>query len=217
METSGLKQKSYHKQALESSVLLGGYPCILRIRFDLGFPREDRKYFNKETPILTQGNEVGDFSHLSKTGESQMVDITEKSTSHRRALVTGQVDISQECANKLTSDAIREIISTAKIAGIGAMKQTSQLIPLCHHIPITGINISISFQKEQSAFTIDVDASTNSATGIEMECMTGATIIAVTIYDMIKAINPEASLGPFRLFSKEGGGSGSWKNANLTS
>lgn len=148
---------------------------------------------------------LGDFSHLSSNGEANMVDISSKRATARLAVVSGRVAVSAICLEKLSENAMLEITRTARIAGINAAKQTHLLLPLCHQIMLNHIKIDINLDRKQLHFNIEVTSQACATTGVEMEGMTAATIAGVTIYDMIKAINPEAQVGPFLLVYKEGG------------
>jgi cyclic pyranopterin phosphate synthase len=158
---------------------------------------------------------MGDFSHLSATGEAAMVNIAGKATSARAALVAGRVQVSAACAAQLSDDALIEISRTARIAGIQAAKQTALLIPLCHQIPLSRVDILISFDPAAAAFTLSVTTATEAATGVEMEAMCAAAVAGTTIYDMIKAVDPAAVVGPFRLVEKRGGKHGLWRASPL--
>lgn len=153
---------------------------------------------------------MGDFSHLSARGEAAMVDTTAKTATVRRARVEGEVQVNSACMERLTEGALLEITRTARIAGIQAAKQTWALVPLCHQIPLNGVDLAIELDRAGRRFTISSTVRTTSGTGVEMEAMCAASLAAVTIYDMIKAIDPGAHLGPFRLMEKEGGKSGRW-------
>lgn len=154
---------------------------------------------------------MGDFSHLSETGEAAMVDVSGKAATARVAVVTGAVKVSALCAEKLTPDSIREICSTARIAGVSAAKETARLIPMCHPIPLTKVEVGISYNR--SVFELAVTTKTNANTGVEMEALCAATIAGATIYDMIKAVDPAAVVGPFVLKEKHGGKNGLWTRA----
>ena len=146
---------------------------------------------------------MADFSHLNEAGEAAMVDVSGKAASVRTAVVAGTVKISDLCSSKLNADALREICSTARIAGVTAAKQTSILIPMCHQIPLSQASIEIVFQK--GVFDIIVTTKTESNTGVEMEAICAASIAGATIYDMVKAVDPAAVIGPFMLIEKHGG------------
>lgn len=152
---------------------------------------------------------MADFSHLSAQGYGQMVDITGKEPTFREAMCSGEVTVSAACHESLSESAIREIITTARLAGIGAAKQTSTLIPYCHQIPLAKVAIEVTYQK--GCFLMTCTTKTKSETGVEMEGMTALGIAGATIYDMVKAVDPRAVVGPFRLDKKRGGKLGDWK------
>lgn len=146
---------------------------------------------------------MSDFSHLNKKHEAIMVDISQKNESSRMAAVQGTVQIDIKHKKQFTNTIIKEIINTAKIAGIIASKYSSILIPHCHQISLTHIDIDISFKKDR--FIINSKTKAYAKTGVEMEAFLGCQITALTIYDMIKAIVPNAIIGPFKLINKTGG------------
>ncbi len=154
---------------------------------------------------------MGDFSHLSATGEAAMVDVSGKGASLRTALVRGLVTVSADCARKLTADSIQEISRVARIAGIQAAKQTHLLVPLCHQIALAGVDVVVHFDASEGTFSIAARAKTNAQTGVEMEALCATQIAATVIYDMIKAVDPGATLGPFQLHEKDGGKAGAWR------
>ncbi len=153
---------------------------------------------------------MGDFSHLNKTGESAMVDVSGKVPTKRSATVRGLVRVSPECAAKLTSQTTLEIARSARIAGIMAAKKTADLIPLCHQVALSGVDLTIEFSAGERVFAIEAMAKTESVTGVEMEAFCAASVAGVTVYDMIKAVDPSAVVGPFSLTEKLGGKNGRW-------
>lgn len=154
---------------------------------------------------------MADFSHLNEHSEGQMVDISGKAVSHREALVSGEVQSSQTVHDKLKPEALEEIIRTAKIASVMATKKTADLVPYCHQVPISKVETEISYQPDGYKFHILVKSITDSQTGVEMEAFVGANMAAITIYDMLKAVDPGVTLGPFKLQQKSGGKLGQWK------
>ncbi len=154
---------------------------------------------------------MADFSHLSEKNQAQMVDISAKQETQRVATVRNEVTVSKECSGKLSADMIREIASTARIAGVFAAKKTSETIPMCHPIAITGCDIDITFEQSKGKFLINVSAKTTSNTGVEMEAFCASSGAALTIYDMIKAVDPSAVIGPMILIKKTGGKTGVWE------
>jgi cyclic pyranopterin phosphate synthase len=132
-----------------------------------------------------------------------MVDVSAKAITKRQATVTSAVHVSKVCADQLTAAVAREICTTARIAGINAAKKTWELIPLCHQINLTKVDVDIVLADR--IFVINAVSVALGVTGVEMEAMTAAQVAALTIYDMIKASDPMATLGPTLLLEKTGG------------
>ena len=151
-----------------------------------------------------------DLTHLRDDGSAQMVDVSEKEPSARRAVaqavLTTRTDV---VAAVLVGDLPKgEAIGTARIAGIMAAKQTSSLIPLCHPLPLTSITVDITGAGD--ALTVVATVATTAQTGVEMEALTAASVAALTLYDMIKAVDKLAVIGDIKVLSKSGGKSGDW-------
>ena len=151
-----------------------------------------------------------DLTHLRDDGSAQMVDVSEKEPSARRAVaqavLTTRTDV---VAAVLVGDLPKgEAIGTARIAGIMAAKQTSSLIPLCHPLPLTSITVDITGAGD--ALTVVAAVATTAQTGVEMEALTAASVAALTLYDMIKAVDKLAVIGDIKVLSKSGGKSGDW-------
>jgi len=153
------------------------------------------------------------FSHLDEKGRAQMVDITQKKSTSRVARAYGRIKVSQE-----TYNAIREgygpkgdIFSVAKIAGIMATKKTHELIPLCHPLSISHIDVDFRFNDNEHFIEIISTVKTTGQTGVEMEALVCVTHVSLTVYDMCKAIDKGIELGPFYLLEKEGGKSGRYE------
>lgn len=154
---------------------------------------------------------MADFSHLTSSGNSKMVDVSPKGQSQRLATASGQVHVSEVCRDQLDLTSVEEISRCARIAGIMATKKTSDLIPMCHPIAVDKVDLSINFSEETCIFSISVTTGAHGKTGVEMESLCAAQIAAATIYDMIKAVDPAARLGPFQVEKKSGGKAGAWK------
>lgn len=157
---------------------------------------------------------MGDFSHLTNHGQARLVDVSNKQLSQRIARVEGWVRVSQSCTSKLHQHVVAEITRTARIAGILAAKQTHLLVPLCHQVQLTHIECEISFAESNQSFHIQVKSQAEDVTGVEMEAICAASIAGATIYDMIKAVDPAAEIGPFRLIEKHGGKQGTWSTSS---
>src|SRR5207248_11262071 len=150
-------------------------------------------------------------THVDKEGRARMVDVTEKSETVRVARAEAFVEMSAETVKLLLDQAMPkgDPLEVAGIAGIQAGKKTSELIPLCHPLPLTHLDISI--QVIDSGARIETTARTKAETGVEMEAMTAAAVAALTVYDMCKAVEKGISIGPVRLLEKSGGKSGHWQ------
>lgn len=154
---------------------------------------------------------MGDFTHLSSSGQAAIVNVEGKKPSARLATVRGQVQLTERGRTSVTPEVSREIISTARIAAVQAAKHTAQLIPLCHQIPLSWADAQIEYQSTSGVFAITMRAAATWTTGVEMEAFCAAQIAGATIYDMVKAVDPEALVGPFFLAEKSGGKHGLWR------
>lgn len=146
-------------------------------------------------------------THLDQKGRARMVDITEKKETHRIAKAYGNVKVSSD-TYKVIKEGYGpkgEIYSTARIAGIMAAKKTHELIPLCHPLAITHIDVEFIFIDEENRIEVISTVKTTGKTGVEMEALVCVTHACLTIYDMCKAIDKGIELGPFYLLEKEGG------------
>lgn len=150
---------------------------------------------------------MNEFSHIDGSGKAIMVDVSAKSETIRTAEAYAEVKLSDTTfiAVKKNSVAKGDVLSVAKIAGIQAAKKTSELIPLCHNIFISKVDISFDFDDENNIIQINSIAKTEAKTGIEMEAMVAATIAAITIYDMCKAMDKSIGISNIMLKSKTGG------------
>ncbi len=151
-------------------------------------------------------------SHLDEHGAARMVDVSGKETSAREAVAEAVIVLSEEAfAAVMSGDAPKgDVLAAARIAGIMAAKKTSELIPLCHPLPLTKAGIDFEPQPEAGAIRIVATAGTNAQTGVEMEALTAASIAALTIYDMVKAVDKGAVIESIRLLTKSGGKSGAY-------
>jgi len=143
---------------------------------------------------------VGELSHLNEAGEVRMVDVGAKPVSRRRATAQATLRVAPETASRLSELPKGDAVATAKLAGIMAAKRTSELIPLCHPLPLTHVEVRI----EVAADVVGIVASAESTaqTGVEMEALVAATIAALTVYDMAKAIDSSMELSEVRLVEK---------------
>lgn len=153
---------------------------------------------------------MGEFSHINSSGKVNMVDVTAKTETERTASATGEVLVTETIINQLKNNEIAkgDVFAAARIAGIQAAKKTYELIPLCHNILLTKINVDLVLDEKRKAVIINSLVKTVSKTGVEMEALTAVSVAALTIYDMCKAIDKGMVINSIRLLSKEGGKSG---------
>ncbi len=139
-----------------------------------------------------------------------MVDVSAKAETAREATAKGSVYMSAETLRLIVSggSAKGDVLTTAQLAGVMAAKRTAELIPLCHPLPITGIDVSLESDEERSAIDITVTVRTTAKTGVEMEALTAVSVAALTVYDMAKAVQKDMRIGDIRLVRKRGGKSG---------
>ena len=151
---------------------------------------------------------MAEFTHFNAQGESQMVDVSEKSTTYRQAVACGQVFMELETLEKIYDLQIAKgnVLEVARLAGIMAAKQTPHLIPLCHPLNISAVNIGFTRQKQ--SILIEATVRVSGQTGVEMEAMTAVSVAGLTIYDMCKAIDRSMIISNVCLLRKEGGKSG---------
>ena len=149
-------------------------------------------------------------THVDSEGRSRMVDVTGKQQTHRVARAEAFVEMSASTLKLLRQNALPKgnPLDTARIAGIQAAKKTSDLIPLCHPLPLTHVDVSITIVK--GGLKLESTASTKAETGVEMEALTAAAVAALTLYDMCKAVEKGITIGNIRLLEKTGGKSGHW-------
>lgn len=152
-------------------------------------------------------------SHLDAAGNAHLVDVGAKATTVRRAVATSTVTMSVEAHRALLEGNAPkgDVLGTARIAGIMAAKETFRLIPLCHPLHLTGIEIAFETSKEEPRVEIRAEVSAIDRTGVEMEAMTAASIAALTIYDMLKAVDRAMVIGPTRVLEKTGGKRGDYR------
>ena len=149
-------------------------------------------------------------THLDETGAARMVDISAKDTTTREATAEATIVLSAEAFDAVIGGTAKkgDVLAAARIAGIMAAKKTSELIPLCHPIALTKANVDFEQDAARHAIRILASAKTTGPTGVEMEALTAASIAALTIYDMIKAVDKAAHIEGVRLLAKSGGKSG---------
>ena len=151
-------------------------------------------------------------THLDTQGQAQMVDVSGKVSSRRQAIAAAQVRMQTttfeaiEAGNAPKGD----VLGTARLAGIMAAKQTSQLIPLCHPLPLSQVQVQITPDPQLPGYQIQASVTTKAETGVEMEALTAVSVAALTLYDMAKALEKSIQIESIRLLSKTGGKSGDY-------
>lgn len=153
---------------------------------------------------------MSDFSHFNTKGEAHMVDVGEKSPSHRVAIASGRIRMQAETLQMIMQGGHKkgDVLGIARIAGIMAAKKTADLIPLCH--PLMLSHVSVDFEPGQEAIHCSARVETTGQTGVEMEALTAVQIALLTIYDMCKALDRGMVISDIGLLHKSGGKSGEW-------
>lgn len=153
-------------------------------------------------------------SHINSNGKAEMVDVSEKEITARTAEAYAEVKVSKEIFNAIKNNSVKkgDVLSIAKFAGIQAAKKTSEIIPLCHNIFISKIDVDLKLNSKNKTVEIKSFAKTTAQTGIEMEALTAVAVAALTVYDMCKAIDKSMVISEIKLLSKTGGKSGNYFN-----
>lgn len=150
-------------------------------------------------------------SHYDDDGRAHMVDISEKSATRREARARAFVELSEEALKALPQNPKGNPLEVARFAGIQAAKQTASLIPMCHPLALSFVDVEAKIT--EGGVTIEATAATVAGTGVEMEAMTAASIAALTVYDMTKALDKGIRIREIELISKSGGKSGEWRRS----
>lgn len=151
-----------------------------------------------------------ELTHIDETGRPRMVDVTDKSDSVREATAAGEVAMQPETLALILEGKVPKgnVLVTAQIAGTMAAKRTSDLVPFCHPLLLTGVDVRLEPDRERSVIQITATVRTTGKTGVEMEALTAVTVAGLTIYDMCKAVDRSMRIGEVRLRHKSGGKSG---------
>jgi cyclic pyranopterin phosphate synthase len=160
----------------------------------------------------------GRLTHLDEHGNARMVDVGDKAITERRAVARARVRMSSETAAAVAAGTTpkAEALTVARIAGIQAAKRTGELIPLCHPLPLTFVDIEASVDIEAGLIEFLAETRISAQTGIEMEAMTAASVAALTLYDMVKGLERGVSIEQVVLIEKSGGRSGHWRRSEGT-
>ena len=154
-----------------------------------------------------------ELTHLDENGKVKMVDISEKQVTVRKAVATGEITCSPNTVSLIILNEIKKgnVFAAARIAGIMAAKKTSELIPLCHNIPIQSVEMNIDADLERGKIFIKATVITDGKTGVEMEALTAVTGACLCVYDMCKAVDKDMVIGGIMLLIKSGGNSGNYE------
>ena len=155
---------------------------------------------------------MSDLSHIDGEGRARMVDVSGKDVTVRMARATGAIRMQRETLDAIRANTIAkgDVLGVARLAGIMAAKRTSELVPLCHPIPLSDIRIDITLDDALPGLRVEATAKTAAQTGVEMEAIIAVSVTLVTVYDMAKAVDRSMVIGEILLAEKLGGRSGHW-------
>ena len=159
---------------------------------------------------MTLPSKPQSLTHLDEEGRARMVDVGSKAVTSREAVARGYVSIQPETARLIREGLMKkgDVLTVAQLAGIMGAKKTSELIPLCHPLPLDKVSVDLELDGEQQRINITATASTSARTGVEMEALTAVSVAALTLYDMCKAVDRGIRIEGIRLVRKRGGQSG---------
>ena len=168
-------------------------------------------------PSHPAGRAGATLSHLDARGAARMVDVSERPSSVRQAVAEGYLTMAPATLALLLDGQVAkgDVLAVARVAAIQAAKRTWELIPLCHPLPLSGVAIEIAPTVDGSGLRLEASARTTANTGVEMEALTAVQVGLLTLYDMLKAVDPAMEIGPVRLLSKTGGRHGDWRHPSL--
>ena len=156
---------------------------------------------------------MAELTHVDDHGHTKMVDTTEKTITARRAIASGQVRLSAQTIEAIKNNTTPkgDPLETARLAGVMAAKRTAELIPLCHPLPLTHVEVRAELQ--EAGVYLEAEVATHAQTGVEMEALTAVSVAALTVYDMCKALDKSITISDIRLELKTGGKSGDYRRA----
>ncbi|BDZ46243.1 bifunctional molybdenum cofactor biosynthesis protein MoaC/MoaB [Naasia aerilata] len=157
---------------------------------------------------------MSELTHVDSDGRARMVDVGGKAETARSATAEGRFETTAEVISLVRADGLpkADVLPTARIAAIQGAKRTAELIPLCHPLPLTSVTVDFAF--EDAAILVTATAGTTGKTGVEMEALTAVAIAGLTLHDMVKAVDPEATMTGLRLLAKSGGKRGNWRRSD---
>jgi cyclic pyranopterin monophosphate synthase len=151
-------------------------------------------------------------THVDRTGRPRMVDVSDKAVTARRAVAEGLVTLSPETLSLVIDGraAKGDVLTVAELAGVMAAKRTSELIPLCHPLPLTDLLVQVTPDRTAGGLRVRAEVATTAQTGVEMEALTAVSVAALTVYDMVKGVERGVEIRSIHLVTKTGGKSGEW-------
>ncbi|MCC7195452.1 MAG: cyclic pyranopterin monophosphate synthase MoaC [Gemmatimonadaceae bacterium] len=152
-------------------------------------------------------------AHVGRHGSAKMVDVGAKPATERRARAAGEIRMSPAAWRAIRANSIRkgDVLAVAKVAGIQAAKRTAELIPLCHPLALTSVDVSLRLVARPASVRVEAEVATTAPTGVEMEALTAVTVALLTVYDMAKSADRGMRIGSVRLLEKSGGRSGRYR------
>ena len=156
---------------------------------------------------------MNDFTHFNESGRARMVDVSEKAETSRTAVAAGRVRMNRETFTLVKTGGMKkgDVLTTAQIAGVMAAKRTSDLIPMCHTLLLTGVDLVFALNEADCTVDITATVKCTGQTGVEMEALTAVSVAALTVYDMCKAVQKDMEITDIRLLKKTGGKSGTFE------
>ena len=154
-----------------------------------------------------------DFTHFDDSGNARMVNVSEKNATRRVAVAAGQVLVTENTFELIKTGGMKkgDVLTVAQIAGIMGAKRTAELIPMCHPVALSGVELALTLNESLPAVEITATATCTGQTGVEMEALTAVSVAALTVYDMCKAVQRDIVISDIRLLEKSGGQSGDFK------
>lgn len=152
-------------------------------------------------------------THFDTKGDAHMVDVSDKAVTDRVAVAAGHINMAPETFDIISEGRVKkgDVLSVARLAGIMGAKKTPDLIPLCHPLPVTKVAVDLTLDPELPGVQIEATVKTTGQTGVEMEALTAVSVAALTVYDMVKAVDKSMQIGGIRILLKDGGKSGRYE------
>lgn len=160
--------------------------------------------------------QAGDFTHFNGEGRARMVDVGAKGVTRRKAVAAGRVLLNRETFDRVRSGGVKkgDVLTVAQVAGIMGAKRTPDIIPMCHPVPLDGVDLSLSLDESRLSVEIVATVRVDGRTGVEMEALTAVSVAALTVYDMCKAIQRDIVISDIRLLEKTGGVHGDYERTD---